>query len=77
MGLQELDKGFWGFEEELLGEGSFKERPEGAGMGWGERKRTKLIVEKDLGMMGAWETREWGVEEDRGEGIYLSSWPCQ
>lgn len=58
-------------------EESFKERSEGPGMGWGERKTTTLIVKKDLGMMGAREIGEWGVEKDRGEGIHLSSWPCQ
>lgn len=35
-GLQGSDKsGFWGFEQELLGRGSFKERPEGPGIGVG------------------------------------------
>lgn len=56
---------------------SFKERPEGPDMRWGERKKTKLIVEKDLGMMGAREAGEWGLEQDKGKGVHLSSWPCQ
>lgn len=40
-------------------------------------KRTKLRAERDLGMIGVRETGGLGVEEDKKEGIHLSSWPCQ